>query len=88
MKLEWLTAMVTLTLTHNIDTERTHNYKNDYVKNSGCRYIDFAKAVGAYTSNNWYSGMLRSDGVHPDELGAKALYMQAIVDFPELMYNN
>ena len=71
-----------------IDTARTHDYKNDFVKKSGYRYIDFAKAVGAYDSSNWYDGMLSSDGVHPTESGAKALYMQALVDFPELMYNN
>ena len=27
---------------------RLHNFKNDYVKNSGYRYIDFAKEVLDY----------------------------------------
>lgn len=67
---------------------RLHNFKNDYVKNSGYRYIDFAKAVGAYDNLGWYDGMLSIDNVHPSEAGAKALYMQALVDFPELMYEN
>ena len=63
---------------------RLHNFKNDYVKASGYRYIDFYKAVGA-DDVNWYPNMLYSDGVHPDVLGAEAMYYQALVDFPELM---
>lgn len=68
------------------DGQRIHNLKNQWIKDNGYRYIDFPKAVGAYSSTSWYSGMLYSDGVHPTDLGAKALYMQAIVDFPELKY--
>lgn len=72
-----------------ISSARIHNFKNDYVKNSGYRYIDFAKAVGAYDSLSWYDGLLYGgDNVHPSEAGAKVLYMQALVDFPELMYEN
>ena len=71
-----------------ISTTRTNNYKNEFVKESGYRYIDFADVVGSNNNNNWYSDMLSSDGVHPDVLGAKALYMKAISDFPELMYAN
>ena len=58
--------------------------KNDWIRNSGYRYIDFAKAVGANSSGVWYTGMLSSDGVHPSELGAKALYNQVLVDLPEI----
>ena len=59
--------------------------KNAWVKSSGYRYIDFAKAVGATSTGAWYSGMLSSDNVHPTEYGAVALFTQAITDFPEIL---
>ena len=69
----------------NIPT-RDNTYKNAIVRASGKRYIDFANAVGAETAgSSWYVGMLSSDGVHPTILGAKALYMRAVSDFPELL---
>lgn len=69
-----------------ISNMRIHKYKNEYVRSSGRRYIDFDKAVGANeTTGTWYDGMLSSDGVHPSEKGARALYMQVLVDFPEIM---
>lgn len=58
--------------------------KNTWVRTSGYRYIDFAKAVGANSSGVWYTGMLSTDNVHPTELGAKALYDQVLVDLPEI----
>lgn len=65
-----------------------HEGKNAYVRTSGYRYIDFAKAVHGetYTSgvNNWYTGYC-DDGIHPTVLGAKALASQVLVDFPEIM---
>jgi hypothetical protein len=74
-----------LTTTPNVP-ERIHTFKNDYVRNSGKRYIDFAKAVGAESQGStWYTGMLSSDNVHPTDLGAKALYTQLLADFPEIM---
>lgn len=65
-----------------------HEGKNKFVRESGERYIDFAKAVGAQSNGTWYSGMLSSDGVHPSSEGAKALYYQAIADAPEITYSN
>lgn len=58
--------------------------KNAWVRLSGYRYIDFAAAVGADGSGMWYPGMLSSDGVHPTEAGAKALYTQVLIDLPEV----
>jgi hypothetical protein len=52
---------------------------------SGYRYIDFYKAMGANSSGVWYSGYLNSDGVHPNQIGADALALQVLIDFPELM---
>ena len=60
-----------------------HEYKNTYIRNSGYKYIDFAKAVGAQADGTWYTGMLSSDNVHPDVAGGIALYNQAITDFPQ-----
>ncbi len=63
-----------------------HDHKNEYVRNSGYRYIDFAEAVGAtQVGSSWYSGMLHQDNVHPTETGAVALAIRAITDVPELM---
>lgn len=59
--------------------------KNSYVRSSGYRYIDFSNAVGANNEGIWYEGMLSSDGIHPTDKGAKALFGQAITDLPELM---
>ena len=54
------------------------------VRNSGLRYIDAYKAVGADAEGNWYSDYLSSDGVHPTTKGAKAIALQWTIDFPEL----
>lgn len=62
-----------------------NNAKNVWIRSSGYRYIDFAKAVGADGTGAWYTGMLSSDNVHPTEKGAKSLYMQCLTDFPEIM---
>lgn len=59
--------------------------KNAWVRASGYRYIDFAKAVLATSSGAWGTGMLSGDGVHPTANGARALYYQALTDFPEIM---
>ena len=61
-------------------------YKNEWVKKSGYRYIDFARAVGGEEiGSGWFDGMLHTDQVHPNELGAKALYAQVIADLPEIL---
>ena len=65
-----------------------NSFKNEIIRNSGYRYIDFAKAVGAEdVGSGWYTGMLSSDEVHPDVLGAQKLALQAIKDVPELASN-
>ena len=63
-----------------------NTYKNAWVKASGYKYIDFAKAVGAETAgSSWYTGMLSNDNIHPTSEGAKALWMQIITDCPEII---
>lgn len=70
-----------------IPTVPTRNREviSQHVRDSGARYIDFYKAVGTNSDGIWYDGYLDSDGVHPTNLGAKALAMQVLIDFPELM---
>lgn len=65
-----------------------HEQKNAWVRSSGYRYIDFAKAVGAQSDGTWFSSMLYTDGVHPTVQGAKALYGRVLTDFPEIMVSN
>ena len=65
-----------------------HEQKNAWIRSSGYRYIDFAKAVGASASGEWYSGMLSSDNIHPTEQGARALFARVLLDFPEIMLDD
>ena len=62
-----------------------HEKKNEWIRSSGYRYIDFAKAVGANSSGVWFNGMLSSDGVHPTAQGARALFARVLLDLPEIM---
>lgn len=61
-----------------------NSYKNEWVKNSGYRYIDYEAAVVKDTASGWYDGMLSADGVHPTEMGAKALAARLVTDLPEI----
>jgi hypothetical protein len=62
-----------------------HEQKNAWIRSSGYRYIDFAKAVGASASGVWFSGMLSPDNVHPTPQGARALFARVLLDLPEIM---
>lgn len=55
-----------------------------YIRTLGKRYIDFAEAVGANSSGVWNTGLLSSDNVHPTAAGAKVLFAQVLIDFPEI----
>lgn len=63
---------------------KSHAGKNKWVQNSGYKYIDFAKAMGATSDSTWLSGYLSSDNIHPTAEGAVVLAAQAVVDFPQL----
>lgn len=74
-----------LTTIPNVPNYR-HTYKNDWIKSSGCRYVDWAKAVNAESAGaTWYSGMLHTDNVHPTALGAQALATRLLLDVPEIV---
>lgn len=60
--------------------------KNAWVRASDERYIDFDGAIGAADEPGatWPTGWLSDDNVHPTQMGARVLAMQAILDAPEL----
>lgn len=58
---------------------------NEYVASKNVRLFNVAKAVGADESAaGWYAGYLSSDDVHPTALGARAIAVRFLVDFPEI----
>ena len=63
-----------------------NSFKNEWVRNSGYRYIDLCRSVGADEDVWWYQGMISEDQIHPTVLGAQAFYAQVLVDFPEMMH--
>lgn len=82
----WCTANGCTPILGTIPTipDKNNEGKNYYIRNSGHRYIDFAKAVCPAGDGVWYTGMLGDDNTHPTEKGAIALYNRALVDFPEI----
>lgn len=64
-----------------------NEHKNEWIRSSGHRYIDFAQSVGASEDGTWHDGMLSTDGVHPSDRGAIALFFRALHDFPEIAIN-
>lgn len=70
--------------------ESNFSVRRTAVINAGCRYVSTYDAVQdpsitwSEGTDNWYSGFQGSDGVHPTELGAKAIAMQFLKDFPEI----
>lgn len=66
---------------------RNNKLKSQWVRESGYRYIDFSRSVSTDDSNIWFEGMLSSDNIHPTSLGAEAMSIQVLVDFPEITIN-
>ena len=71
---------------------------NSWIKNSGYRYVDMAKAMGdddpSGNCRGWGTDNAllnkKSNGnpdVHPTARGAKMIYRQVLVDFPEIAIN-
>lgn len=69
-----------------------HEAKNKWIRESGYRYIDMAKAVIDENTGEWKEGYLNTNDpdeknhVHPTEEGAQAIYAQVKKDFPEIEY--
>ena len=64
----------------------SNRHKNEWIRNSGYRYIDLCRSVDADENKDWYPGMLSEDQIHPTTLGAQAFYAQVLADFPEMMH--
>lgn len=78
-------------LPHNAGT-RFNEFKKQYVISTGERYVDSDKPVQNGVDYLWKgwgteNALLSSDQTHPTERGAKVLYSQVIVDFPEILVN-
>ena len=66
---------------------RDHTYKNAWIRSTGLRYIDFAKALNADSAGaEWFDGMLAPDPdlVHPTALGAICMANCFVATFPEV----
>lgn len=57
---------------------------NTFIDNSGCIFINWFDAVVS-SSGEWYTNTLSGDNVHPNELGAKLLAMQMLVDSTDIL---
>lgn len=67
---------------------RFHDFKTEWVRNSGCRYVDWYRDVGTDSEGNWTEGYLFSDQVHPSPEGAEALWLSVLRALPELKNNS
>lgn len=72
-------TLILATIPNVVNPAYNNTHKNQYVRESGYRYVDFAEAVEGV------SGWLSDDNVHPSEIGARLLAAKAITDCPELM---
>lgn len=87
-------ALIDVCDTHNVEiilctipnTPSVNNkFKNEYVRNSGKRYIDYASAVNtSIDGTEWIAGTLSVDNVHPTAEGAKRLASKLMTEFPEI----
>lgn len=62
--------MATIPIVPSTDADNT--YKNQVVRNSGYKYVDFAAAVTKPDGSGWYDGMMM-DATHPSKTGARCL---------------
>jgi hypothetical protein len=62
---------------------RNNKAKNNYIRDSGYKYIDVNKVVGGDISENWYDGFCL-DGIHPTELAGYAIAADATIGIPNL----
>lgn len=63
-----------------------HTFKNQYVKDSGKRFVDVAHALGADrgVDVDWFEGLRQTNDIHPSSLGAKILMQYIVSQVPEL----
>lgn len=63
---------------------KNNSFKNTYIKNSGKKYVDIAKIVGADEDGQWYDGLMADDNTHPTELGSKIIGNEFICCYPNI----
>lgn len=57
---------------------------NNWVRNSGYRYVDICNAVTIPDGTAWQDGLVLSDGVHPSKEGHQVIYETFVKELPEL----
>lgn len=67
---------------------RNHAYKNVQIEDSGYRYVDNSRMVGADILTSWRPGLLGGDNVHPTSEGAEVLARYLAISIPELKTQN
>lgn len=65
--------------------KRIHEYKNEYIRKSGYRYVDIAHALGADLDPKWYKGLQDVDNLHPTAEGGTVIAMKVVMEIPELL---
>lgn len=66
---------------------RDNTLKNNFIIQSGFRYVDINKSVGADVTTNWYEGLLANDNLHPTNKGYIAIASEVIASVPEIVDN-
>lgn len=62
-----------------------NTFKNEFIKASGCSYIDIAAAVGGTeTGSSWYDGLLGADDLHPSDIGKQVIASYITAQLPQL----
>lgn len=60
------------------DTNYKNTLKNEWIRNSGVRYVDMANALADV------DGWLSEDGIHPSAIGGRFMAMKLLSDVPEI----
>lgn len=63
---------------------RNNSFKNTYIRENFDRYVDISEAVGAETSNSWYSGLLQSGDIHPTNDGSVLIAQKVMCEVAEI----
>lgn len=61
-----------------------NSYKNQYIYDSGYKYVDINRMVGASENTSWYEGLLGEDNIHPSTNGTNVIIATNISSFPEM----
>lgn len=66
--------------------DRIHTFKNAYIKNSGFKYIDLAKILGAEDAgSHWIDGLLGTNDIHPSLNGQYVIASFMLAELSHLL---